>query len=280
MPQDLMFKGYLLNKKVIDELGIDISAYNSINYKQIVDIYNQAKNKKTVSENFYISSYGGNDMFSYDEYPTYIDEETGIASFDSERFKEYLELTKNVAYPEVFEMPELSVKENELCKLVMPQFISPLTSRDILRDSEDTTRFLPFKASNGDMIAASTVMGITSSSKNKELAWEFIKFCVEEKDYTKITIGVGEGEYPFATYNINRKNNLQLLRNVFGEENKDFVTQVDRWCSELNLLDMHANNLSLQMVINEICEDYYKDLISAEECARRVQERVEIYLKE
>ena len=289
IPSAFLYPLCRLNKQIVKDLNIDISSYEHISFNQIYEIYERCIEEKKASEDLLISKYYTNTFFDFLEYAQFVDEANNIASFNSPKFITYLESVKKINWPKIADynyansFNSLEIDDDNLMTYTVSWFTDSRFTKLFSEESEEVTRLIPMVSSNGDRLVQTADEGslaIMKDPKNKELAWEFIKFCVEEKDYTKIAIGVGEGEYPFATYNINRKNNLQLLRNVFGEENKDFVTQVDRWCSELNLLDMHANNLSLQMVINEICEDYYKDLISAEECARRVQERVEIYLKE
>jgi hypothetical protein len=79
---------------------------------------------------------------------------------------------------------------------------------------------------------------------------------------------------------INRKNALKMLETAFGEGNEEAVQMIDRWNSERNKENDIVATGILPEVKYEILKEFYAGRITAEECARQIQERAEIYLKE
>ncbi|HHX12413.1 MAG TPA: hypothetical protein GX731_06285 [Clostridiales bacterium] len=70
------------------------------------------------------------------------------------------------------------------------------------------------------------------------------------------------------------------MKNSFGEGNNEAVQMIDQWNSEINDVDIVSNAAPLFGAIKEISDEFYAGRITAEDCARQVQERTEIYLKE
>jgi hypothetical protein len=79
---------------------------------------------------------------------------------------------------------------------------------------------------------------------------------------------------------INRNNSLKMLEAAFGEGNEEPVQMIDRWNSERNeVSDLLTAHVLLEAMYG-ILDEFYSGRITAEECARQIQERVDIYLKE
>ncbi len=114
-----------------------------------------------------------------------------------------------------------------------------------------------------------------SASKNKELAWLFISYCIKERTMEEL----GD-DYLIAGYPINRKNTLKLLEKAFGSGYEEDIAKIDTWNKERNSTDMVSINLNLLSEIQNICKEFYDGKITAEDCAAQVQNRSEIYLKE
>ena len=70
------------------------------------------------------------------------------------------------------------------------------------------------------------------------------------------------------------------MKAAFGEDNEEAVEMVDRWNWERNSEGFITCRGVLDEAIRGTLREFYEGRLTAEECARQVQERAEIYLKE
>lgn len=117
---------------------------------------------------------------------------------------------------------------------------------------------------------------------NTELAWEFMKFVVEEKEFSSSINPESVADYlkyfnPYAaSIPINRNNFLYLYGAAFD---KRLANDADAYKPTLNMRTGISSELTANLM--DILESYYNGhLISAEECARQMQDRAWIYLNE
>lgn len=67
---------------------------------------------------------------------------------------------------------------------------------------------------------------------------------------------------------------------MFPDDEKA-VEAADAWASRVNTISLLTNNEVLLQDINKIFNEYFQnDLTSAEECAKKIQDRAEMFLLE
>lgn len=151
------------------------------------------------------------------------------------------------------------------------------------KSTDEVTRDLPIVSSNGGKLFQISDFGPMAMLKNTphaKQAWAFLKFQIGETDYSNAIVGGESGDFYRSGLPVNRKNALQLLENAFGEGHEQEIGEIMDWCAQLDSPHMMMGNTALIFVLQEISREYYNGLISAEDCAAKIQERVVTYLKE
>ena len=275
------------NKTMLEENQVKAPEGNSLSYQDIVDVYHKIapnRDKLLISEN------GGYQTFERVEYNRYYDEKQGRAYFDSPDFPKFLNEMKKLQWPSKQELKLASVRyfwqdysdrpgENDLCLITGSFYYKERNAEVFYKHPSNLTTPIPLSASNGDKLfyTPDKTLGVLSSSKNKDLAWKFIRFCIEEKSLETLK---NSDTWPLTGMPINRNNTIKLLEDVFREEDEEAVQSIDRWNSEVNERSFIFAAYALYEPIQEIAEEFFAERITAEECARQMQERAEIYLKE
>lgn len=273
------------NKTLLDKYHLEAPEDNSIDYKEILDIYSKIapNNDKLI-----LSHYWGPSILEDYESIRYIDDTNVKTDFSSSGYIEFLKDIKRLQWPTAQEIAKLGhfamsedyggPDENDLCFFAGSFYQEKRVAR-FFYDSPELTIPIPMSATNGDksIIDQNMLLGIVSTSKNKELAWKFIKFCIEEKPTEFLT---NKDQWMISAMPINRNNALKMLEAAFGEGHKDAVQMIDHWNLERN----KGSDLMTADVLLEakavILDEYYGGRITAEECARQIQERIDIYLME
>ena len=133
---------------------------------------------------------------------------------------------------------------------------------------------------------------VPSSMEEKELAWEFIKYCMSDREDTRFIQAGYQWDY---TWNIptNRANWEQIVQRVsggigFGTSSAGVSdnfsgADVDQVLADLDeilsypLVPVDYYNVDVQDYLDEF---YKNGLTTAEECAQKIQGRAEIWLQE
>jgi ABC-type glycerol-3-phosphate transport system substrate-binding protein len=287
MPMSFFYKCVRFNKTLLEENHIEAPEGDSVNYKEISDIYHKIapNNNKLV-----ISRFWGQYILEDIENIRYLDEEQSRADFNSQEFMDFLNEMKSIRWPSEEEL-RLSqfnfagedywdrTDENDLCLIVASFYHMERNAKLFYEHPSNLTIPIPLSASNGDkeFTCPDKDLAISSSSKNKNLAWKFIRFCIEEKP---LEVLKDDNLWPITGMPINRNNTLKLLKAAFGEDNEEAVEMVDRWNWERNSEGFITCRGVLDEAIRGTLREFYEGRLTAEECARQVQERAEIYLKE
>lgn len=270
------------NKTMLEENHVKIPEGDSLNYKHIIDIYNKIASNR---EELLISKNADQETFDLVEYNRYFDLEQGKAYFDSPEFIEYLNemkklrwpfrLGSNFTYQDYIERLE----ENTLGLVVVSMYHDERNAKTFIEHPSYLTTPIPMSASNGviSFFQPDRTLGISSSSKNKDLAWKFIRFTIEEKP---LEILKDVNIWPTTGMPVNRNNTIKLLEDAFGDENNESVQLIDVWNSKIEEISFATGTFILYEPIQKITDEFYAGRITAEDCARQIQERAEIYLKE
>jgi hypothetical protein len=99
---------------------------------------------------------------------------------------------------------------------------------------------------------------------------------MEEKSTENVDKEIG-GNYTIGYY-INRNNTLKALESVFGTGHEEDIAKIDLWNSERNC--MNLNEYKLMLAIYDIETEFITGNITADECANRMQEQVDIIFED
>ncbi len=285
IPMSFFNKSVRFSQTLLEKNRIEIAEMKSINYKDILNIYHRIApgNDKLI-----LTHYFDRLILEESEYCRFLDERNGTADFNSQEYIEFLNETKSIQWPSEEERKRLfismeeawaSLDENDLCVFVASLYQKERNSRLFYEHPSNLTLPIPLSSTNGDkeFMSPDRVLSISSSSKNKDLAWKFIRFCIEEKPAEVLN---GNDNWLLSGYPINRRNTLKMLESAFGEGKEEAIQMIDQWNSERNEANFLSHSYVLYDEIRKITDEFYGGRMTAEECARQAQERAEIYLKE
>lgn len=149
------------------------------------------------------------------------------------------------------------------------------------------------------LVSSSGMLGLTSresfaipsSCTSKKLAWEFIKYCISPRDEERMTFsnlgspGMYTSDIPVSRTNF--KSNLQhyaqngdsggIVTYATDSVNAETVTNKLEQVLSLPLVNSGAYGIDVQEFLDEY---YVNELGTAEQCAKKIQERVTIWLHE
>lgn len=329
LPYSFYLTGGCFNKSYLEELGVDLSALQLVDSDDILDWYERLRETHPDLQLFYTGT-GKDGLFS-SELASYIDLENNTASFDSPEFLTFLQRTQNVINDEPIQdivgwgnwyYMEMALNYDETGEISSP-FVQSITSaKKVVTSSRDSFCTVaqvniydtismfqqsydylagpyPVLSTNGHLgiYADQGEFMMPASMKNKELAWEFMKYCISERAdltfngyddfpgtdtfFTSIAIPVNKPNYGrMAEESVEQVkyvngNGFEILdfEPVNGEEIVAFMDEV--------LSHSPVNIGKYNVDVQEFLDEYYvNELITAEECADKIQGRAEIWLNE
>lgn len=163
-----------------------------------------------------------------------------------------------------------------------------------LSNFDDSFEYMagPFAVSGSNerlLLCSNEDFTVPSSCKNPELAWEFIKHCIKARDDIVFTSEQNNSIYYTVNIPINISN-FKLMGDNIGDFTKSYLgyeelksVNVDEITEKLlealkfNPINVRQYSLDVSDILDEF---YIKELITAEECAKRIQDRAEIWLNE
>ena len=304
MPSSFTYDMMVVSRPLTEHLSID---YDVLDYESILDIYESVLSLGTRPEPRILPGIVREYFWRY-EFPAYYDTNTGEARFSSAEFVAYLEKTKTIVTPydpvyQEWDKTRIAGDDSFMksgyvfCALD----VTAIDVYNLLADYANISTPVPIVSSGGDAMfrVMQAEYGIPTSSANKELAWEFLKFCVEEKAPPDSSDREAAQEYVMNYYGwipINIKNfhhsfrlQCELDIDMFGDSvrwkeqsPKDGIDGMLALVHEWNLKrNREASETELWFLIHSDLENYYyHDLATAEETAAIIQSRVAAYLGE
>lgn len=299
LPTSFVFSSVYLNKKITDGLELEFEPLDRITYEDLLKMYEDGKAKGLIEEGTSIDFAGNGTntrmhMFSV-EWQEYIDLPGHAATLDSPEFISLLEKTQEIFtprepdYSQGYGIPSFAeaVKSGNCQNLY---FNRPLTLNfydegcTMDQTPEGLVGPLVLVSTNGNVVYnAGGTLSIPKSCTQPELAWEFLKFCISLPDdpqkFSPVNdagVDVTNGQLP-----INREclTTYAKLYDTFSGEGTDTEKKLVELLEDVNRSNVGTGNV--EIVVTPIMQEYYeKHLLSAEECARQMQERAEIYLNE
>ena len=283
----LIFNGYMASK-----YGVDVKERfpDGVDHQGAVELFREMREAGIATEETFFSEGQNPLFFDQYEYPAYVDYNNASASFGSPDFVKYLETVDSLPW-------EREISQGMLFNGGWPRFgiddyfcyRYPLMMIDLgMADGEsyaDTTEAVMCRSVSG-LYPFEAVEGLAMPvyGENRELAWEFIKFMVEERDFPEVLnphdpngSGVEFGIY-LGGIPINRKNFRKLVL-ALHEKDEKLADKFDAYHLLLNAVNPVSTELHLQL--QDIRESYHTNhLITAEECGKQMEERTNLFLRE
>lgn len=311
MPFAFEYNMLYINRKMAEKLDIDLKNLEGLNYIEMMDIYEKAKEKHKDPKNFRIMPGIVKESFDDYEFPEFYDVEKNKAWFDSQEFLDYLNITNSIETKYMpdntgsWDMTRVSMGNDDFMEskyMFVRLDINAVDVHNLMIDYDNISEPVPLLNSQNNAMVNTFfgTYGIPQSSKNKELAWEFLKYCISEReapesdkhetaysyfmDYhgcVPINIKNFYNLYEYQ-YKIDRKNfsdlNIPWKKGNQEELIKDVLDKVHSWNLERNKL---VSNFELwSLTKKELDNFYYYDLSTAEETAKIIQNKVMSYLNE
>ena len=248
----------------------------------------------------YIMQYCGND---------FVDINTGNCSFDSPEFISMLEFAKTfpkdyeASYWEDYDWEYMQSQYRDKKAVLMNSYIYRIseliyTYHGSMGGEVAHVGFPGMKANSSVITSSITPMVISAKSKNIDAAWDFVRYYLTEEYQTSDYMyglsvqkkvfeeqakqamerphwtneETGEKEYYDYTYWINEE---EIVLDVFSQK------EVDEICNFIYSVDkLSYYNQDIINIVIEEAESYFADTKKAEEVARIIQSRVQIYVDE
>lgn len=280
MPYEFALVGIRLDRAATDALEFSCNSGDSIGVSQVLELAARANQLPDFAD-MPVLGYCQWDAFNFVEFSSRIDEDERKADFESESFVEYLTALKALRYkedagPGASLMPDDGFLSDGFCTIAGLRTASKQFGENYatLLDSPTVTPMLALQPDSGEGLFSAMSLGITSSCKNPEAAFTFIKFVMDNERR------LDPDNYLRSDFTpVNREVHRKTLE-VYLPDEPEQAAAIDRWCSEVQTVIFYDRNRELLDQLNEICQQYMNDLLSPEECARQMQERAYLYLNE
>ncbi len=238
----------------------------------------------------------------------YVDWDSGQCYFDSEGFKKILEyantLPREIDYTAVMDdetyWKEMETQYRDGKTILAIQYFSGFRDYAYAKQAlfgEDITLIgFPIDEGNGAGLNIGSTMAISALSKNKDVAWEFVKLFLEEdyQDNMSYNFPVRisslrklEEKAWGRPYYIDEQGNKQEYDDFFYINGMDVPAvpltkeETGAFIDYLMTLDnLCVYNEALNNIITEECESYFAGQKTAEEVADIIQSRTKIYVSE
>lgn len=236
----------------------------------------------TSKKNAFLSQNSGAHFFNYivkDNLKEFVDIEHRQAGIDMERYTALLNQTKELADRGYF------AAENSIDFYNMEYYFafnadSPVqTAFYSLCSSQSYCYPLPLCDAAGNVYTNSnSSLGVNSASKNKELAWEFVKFLLsDEMQSAPSSYGLGVNKKGFEAF-AERQLKLYNSTNKENVGKAAYKNLLEKWVMQINAYD------TSDPVINDFFWEenvkFFEGKQSAKETARILQAKVDKYLNE
>ena len=332
IPYAFLFPAVTFSQHVIDDAGINLTGVHTVGVTQLLDWYDRARGSKP-DLNLFFTSPGKDALFSTEKVD-YIDVSSATSSFQSSEFVDFLERTNGVGnnepdlsedligygygspglaryWEEYRETGKIPLEVSMSLDAGFPQL--DLVTRKAkewfaVASAESLYTFytvqdpLPYLTQPYPLISSDGKLGISSyedfampeSLQNKDLAWEFIKYCLSvREDPTFYELTGFRWPYVSQGFPLNKENYRKMVEyiaagnaygtsligypgNYKGIDPEALLAELDEilTCDPVNV---NAYNVNVQEYLDEF---YVNGLITAEECAKKIQDRTYMWLME
>lgn len=287
------------NKALLDKYGINIDdrQWSWSDFEQAAEKVVEGSKNDGVSGMYALAGVDGSMLISSlvsESYDKFVDKGKKTANFDSKEFTDILNLAKSMIDKNYIntdtsqgKMVDLASRGNTVFTANGLMGYMDLTMAKMTYS--DGFEFLKFPGEgSGLSFTSSALYGINNKSSNKELAWEFMKYLLSDEMESQPTLGglpINKAASQKAAQDtINRSQNKggKIVMNgqtVTGQP----VTQedIDSVQNLLNSADTYiASDQKVLTIVQEETKAFFEGQKSAEDTAKAIQDRVNIYINE
>jgi len=222
----------------------------------------------------------------------YIDRVSGTAYFDSDEFIDLLELANT--FPSEIDQSQFTpesffmyiISGQQIMEMRLIGSLHSLLEQRTSFGGEIVFKGFPTENRDGNVFTPQTSIAISSSCKDIDAAWEFVRMFLTEDYQREITLSIPINKVVFEERieEIMIETGRQIITNTgnritiepFSQEEADMLRSV---IDNTTRLRGEADN-TIWMIVTESAEDFFNGTIIAQDAARIIQSRVTIYLAE
>ena len=215
-----------------------------------------------------------------DSFEDFVDEENKKVDINNERFINILKWAKDLEDQGYYDTQQTIDFYNMEYYFALDNDFSTQAAYYSLRP--DTERYHPIPQSDASGNVGATAypcFGINSSSSNKELSWEFIKFLLSDEFQTLPSVfGLGVNKKGFDA---NVERNLKMY-NEGGQtsiDKQEYEGLIKEWMSQINGYSRTDPTIINELMYPELIK-FFKEGQSAEDTAEILQSKLDKYLNE
>lgn len=314
MPFTFFYHMVYASKPMAERLELDLTE-QGIDYKEMIEIYMKAKEYHPYPQNFELMPGAVKESFFNYEVIEFYNPENKTVWVDGEDFIKHLKVTKDIytGYspdnPGGWRMTRIAngnddfMKSNYMFSKIESNAIDLYNMMIEYENASNPPIPLLNSAGNSPFTTTfSSMYVIPEGSSNKELAWEFLKYCISEKDILDfeneeeemLYFMMYQGWIPiniknfYTSFRYNFENEIEFIEKEgfdvkWKSDNKeDLINEtldlINKWNLERNKLISDFEFWTL--LESDLRNYYYYDLATAEETAKIIQNKVSTYLNE
>ncbi len=303
MPYSFFFTLFAANKNILSAEGINIDSskctwneFLSIAQKITKDTNGDGKPDQYALPNMTIDEIFSYIFFHSGEYHNFVDFEKRKVNFDSREFKDIMKFTKDlmgkgVCSPmDVNNLREENSKENASMIGFLPSFYGSydhIIFDQSSFDGEVEYLYMPSYSGKTNLqdFRPGSILAINNNSAKKSEAWEFIKFLLSDEIQNNIEM---TDEFPVNLNALKEKAKIAITNKDYKiakakGKNVKPLTQVD--IDMVNKIIDGLNKISYiepeaERIISEGVDEFFSGKKTAEEAAKQIQNKMNIYLGE
>ena len=255
-----------LNKRLLGRAGLEYTG-ETVSFRKMYELYEKVRESE--GERIFLtdSMYGYEGMSAYED--GYFIRNNLI---DSDEFTEYLKMRHELYYTSEsrtnWSDGTIRIKDDVLCQVGDALRLSYSNLVDsAFTETEDVTGAIIYEGMHGEHYFYNPdALAISSFSGNKELAWEFLKFVVSNRESAPTEI---------SRISPNSEKVVSMCEGMKPEVR-------ERLMRDIELIDTAAfRDSSLSFSQQSVYDDYFlNNTITAEECRKELAGRVYLYMNE
>jgi len=290
-PLNFVYWGISVNDSFSPELTEKFKYHDKITFREVFDLYNNLENKNK----YYVSESMDALTALKRNINTFVDFENKKCYFNTPEFIEFLSAAKNATDPQkiadgyleytfgVSDYDEMKQNELALKYLFCDELIYVYHYFATDYQEKKFAYYIPLVQENGALIIETSVAFIINeASKNKELAWEFVKYLttMDMQGYTyNFAFVLPIHRQMFRAYVDDEWQRLK--EDYLGEfEQRETGEQVRARLEGYNDMPMSFPMYLDFDAVKEIIQSFYDGVLTAEQTANELQNKVSIYLME
>jgi ABC-type glycerol-3-phosphate transport system substrate-binding protein len=286
-----------VNNTLSDELIESFKQHETMSHRQMLELYFAYADTDT----FFLSPNMDALAFVLNNLKTFVDYENRTANFNTDDFISLLTKIREATNPQRAADGRLGHSINwDVTGVANPEFFHryvfmidthqnyraffPISDRELF------THHIPFVTDDGYISIHPTIQFfINSASENIDLAWEFLKFLAADEEYANIFanrsisikrehFGRGAPEYVAMWVNHLRMNDF-IIEGETQEIADNIISSMGNW-NEMPMQVQHRTSINMRELINETLTSFHHGILTAEQAAEELQNRVTLYLME